>query len=72
MKPPNIEGPPEPGPLKCPLGQSLLWFVALWVGGLVSLAAVVCTLRAMIGQDRSVENAYNGISDGYGTSLCGR
>jgi hypothetical protein len=48
MKPPIIEGPPEQGDPKPPLGTSLLWFVALWVGGLVAVAAVAYALRALI------------------------
>lgn len=48
MKPPTIEGPPEPGDPKRPLGRSLLWFAALWVGGLASVAAGAYALRALI------------------------
>lgn len=48
MKLPTIEGPPEPGGPKRRLGKSLLWFAALWVGGLVSVAAVAYVLRALI------------------------
>jgi hypothetical protein len=48
MKRPTIEGPPEPGDPKPPLGKSLIWFAALWVGGLVSVAAVAYALRALI------------------------
>jgi len=48
MKPPTIEGPPEPGDPKQPLGKSLIWFVALWVGGLAAVAAVAYALRALI------------------------
>ena len=48
MKPPTIEGPPEPGDPKRPLGKSLLWFAALSVGGLAAVAAVAYALRAMI------------------------
>jgi hypothetical protein len=48
MKPPTIEGPPEPGDPKPPLGKSLVWFAALWVGGLASVAAVAYALRALI------------------------
>jgi hypothetical protein len=48
MKPPTIEGPPKQGDPKPPLGKSLLWFVALWVGGLVAVAAVAYALRALI------------------------
>ena len=33
MKLPTIEGPPEAGAPKRPLGKSLIWFAALWIGG---------------------------------------
>jgi len=45
---PIIEGPPEEGEAKRPLGKSLLWFAALWVGGLVAVAALAYSLRALI------------------------
>lgn len=48
MKLPTIEGPPEGGEPKRPLGRSLMWFVALWIGGLASVAAVAYALRALI------------------------
>jgi hypothetical protein len=48
MKPPTIEGPPGPGDPKPPLGKSMLWFAALWVGGVLAVAAVAYALRAMI------------------------
>lgn len=48
MKRPIIEGPPEPGEPKRPLGKSLLWFAALWVGGFASVAAAAYALRALI------------------------
>ena len=48
MKLPTIEGPPEAGDPKRPLGKTLLWFAALWIGGLASVAAVAYALRAMI------------------------
>lgn len=48
MKPPIIEGPPEPGDPKQPLGKSLLWFVVLWVGGLGAVAIAAYSLRALI------------------------
>jgi hypothetical protein len=48
MKPPTIEGPPEEGDPKQPLGRSLVWFAALWVGGLASVAVVAYALRALI------------------------
>ena len=31
--PPIIEGPPEEGEARRPLGKRLLWFVALWLAG---------------------------------------
>ncbi|WP_135212764.1 DUF2474 domain-containing protein [Vitreimonas flagellata] len=46
--PPIIEGPPEEGEAPRPLGKRLLWFVALWVGGLVAVATVAYALRALI------------------------
>ena len=48
MKPPTIEGPPEPGDPKRPLGKSLLWFAALWVGGVAAVAIAAYGLRALI------------------------
>jgi hypothetical protein len=48
MKRPIIEGPPEAGDPKRPLGKSLLWFAALWVGGLAAVAVVAYALRALI------------------------
>lgn len=48
MKRPIIEGPPGPGDPKQPLGKSLIWFVALWVGGFGAVAAVAYALRALI------------------------
>lgn len=48
MKRPIIEGPPEPGDPRRPLGKSLIWFAALWVGGLVAVATVAYALRALI------------------------
>ncbi|MFN3464872.1 MAG: hypothetical protein ACK4X1_12435 [Terricaulis sp.] len=46
--PPIIEGPPEDGEAPRPLGRRLLWFVALWFGGLIAVAAVAYALRALI------------------------
>lgn len=46
--PPIIEGPPEEGDARPPLGQRLVWFVVLWVGGLAAVAAVAYALRALI------------------------
>ena len=48
MKLPTIEGPPEAGDPKRPLGKTLVWFAALWVGGLAAVAAVAYGLRALI------------------------
>jgi hypothetical protein len=46
--PPIIEGPPEEGEPRAPLGKRLLWFVALWCGGLIAVAAVAYGLRALM------------------------
>lgn len=46
--PPIIEGPPEEGAPRQSLGKRLLWFVALWIGGLVAVAAIAYSLRALI------------------------
>jgi hypothetical protein len=46
--PPIIEGPPEEGETRRPLGKRLLWFVALWLGGLIAVAVVAYGLRASI------------------------
>jgi hypothetical protein len=43
-----IEGPPEAGEAPPPLGKRLLWFVALWCGGLIAVAALAYALRALI------------------------
>ena len=48
MKPPTIEGPPEQGDPRPPLGKSLLWFAALWVGGFAAVAIAAYGLRALI------------------------
>lgn len=48
MKLPTIEGPPEAGEPKRPLGKSLVWFVALWVGGAAAVAIAAYGLRALI------------------------
>jgi hypothetical protein len=45
---PIIEGPPEEGEARRPLGKRVLWFVALWLGSLATLAAVAYGLRALI------------------------
>jgi hypothetical protein len=41
-------GPPEPGEPVPPLSQRLLWFAALWLAGLVTIAVVAYGMRAMI------------------------
>lgn len=46
--PPIIEGPPEEGEARRPLGKRLVWFVVLWVGSLGAVAAVAYALRALI------------------------
>lgn len=46
--PPIIEGPPEEGEAPLPLGKRLLWFVALWLGGLIAVAVAAYGLRALI------------------------
>jgi hypothetical protein len=46
--PPIIEGPPAADDAKRPLGKRLLWFAALWFGGLIATAAVAYALRALI------------------------
>lgn len=48
MKLPTIEGPPEAGEPKRPLGETLLWFAALWIGGALSVALAAYGLRALI------------------------
>jgi hypothetical protein len=45
---PIIEGPPEEGEAQRPLGKKLVWFVALWFGGLIAVATVAYSLRALI------------------------
>ena len=45
---PIIEGPPEEGAPKPPLGKRVLWFAVLWVGSLAAVAAVAYMLRALI------------------------
>jgi len=46
--PPIIEGPPEEGEARRPLGKRLVWFVVLWVGSLCAVAAIAYALRALI------------------------
>lgn len=46
--PPIIEGPPEEGEPKRPLRMRLFWFVALWLGGLIVVAATAYALRALL------------------------
>jgi hypothetical protein len=45
---PTIEGPPEEGDERRPLGKRLVWFVVLWVGSLGAVAAIAYALRALI------------------------
>jgi hypothetical protein len=46
--PPIIEGPPEEGEARPPLGKRVLWFAVLWIGSLAAVAAVAYALRALI------------------------
>ena len=46
--PPIIEGPPEEGEARRPLGERVLWFVVLWIGSLAAVAAVAYALRSLI------------------------
>ena len=46
--PPIIEGPPEEGEARRPLGQRLIWFVVLWAASLLVVAAAAYGLRALI------------------------
>lgn len=46
--PPIIEGPPEDGEARRPLGKRLVWFAVLWVGSLAAVAAIAYALRALI------------------------
>lgn len=46
--PPIIEGPPEDGEARRPLGKRLVWFAVLWVGSLGVVAAIAYALRALI------------------------
>jgi hypothetical protein len=46
--PPIIEGPPEVGEPRRPLGQRALWFAVLWLASLITVAAVAYALRALI------------------------
>jgi hypothetical protein len=43
-----IEGPPEEGDPRRPLGKRLLWFIALWAGSLLAVAAIAYGLRALL------------------------
>ena len=45
---PIIESPPEADEPKQPLGKRLLWFAAIWLASLISVAAVAYMLRALI------------------------
>lgn len=38
----------KPGEISSPLWKRLLWFVALWVGGVVSVSIVAYALRSLI------------------------
>jgi hypothetical protein len=44
----TIEGPPKGGEPPRPLRSRLLWFIALWLGGLLVTAAVAYLLRAAL------------------------
>jgi hypothetical protein len=44
----TIEGPPKEGEPRRPLRSRLLWFIALWIGGLVATAAAAYLLRAAL------------------------
>lgn len=44
----TIEGPPEGDEPPRPLRSKLLWFAALWIGGLVMTAMVAYLLRAAL------------------------
>lgn len=50
--PPNTDttnaGAPD-GAGRRPLREKLLWFAALWLGGLMATAALAYTLRALLG-----------------------
>ena len=45
---PIIEGPPEEGEARPPLGRKRIWFAVLWAGGLAAVAAAAYALRALI------------------------
>jgi hypothetical protein len=45
---PIIEGTPDAGETKRPLGKRLLWFAALWLASLIAVATVAYGLRALI------------------------
>lgn len=44
----TIEGPPAANDPKPTLGKRLLWFAAIWLASLVSVAAVAYALRALL------------------------
>ncbi len=44
----TIEGPPKDGDPPRPLRMRLLWFAALWIGGLAATAALAYILRALL------------------------
>ncbi len=43
-----IEGPPEADTPPTPLAKRLMWFVVIWVGSLIAVAAVAYAMRALI------------------------
>jgi hypothetical protein len=45
---PIIEGPPAANDAKQPLGKRLMWFAAIWLASLISVAAVAYALRVLI------------------------
>ncbi len=46
--PPIIEGPPEEGEPRPPLGKRLIWFAVIWIASLAVVAAAAYGLRALI------------------------
>lgn len=45
---PIIEGPPETGDAPRPIRKRVLWFVALWLGGVIAVGLISYGLRALI------------------------
>jgi hypothetical protein len=41
-------GPPEPGDPVPPLRERLIWFAALWAGGLIAITVIAYGLRFFI------------------------